>query len=139
MSQANASAQSSARTGARASQIDEERADYHRRLRAAGIYPDGEVPADMEVFRNQLARRIHMLINTWRGCPEPLCRRNRGCMAPHIECANIPRPSPEQMARDWPKVQAAVNKALQARLAAEYSLSFRDGAQRRTRNPEPQK
>lgn len=117
MSQANASAPLAARTGARAPQIDEERADYHRRLRAAGIYPDGEVPADMDVFRNQLARRIHMIINAWHGCKEPLCRRNRGCMAPNIHCANAPRPTPEQMARDWPKVQAEVYKALQAELA----------------------
>ena len=139
MSQAKASAPSPARTGDRAWRSVEARADYQRRLRAAGIDPDAEPPEDKDAFRNQLARRIAMFINSWRGCKEPLCRRNRGCMAPHIECANIPRPSPEQMARDWPKVQAAVNKALQARLAAEYSLSFRDGAQRRTRNPEPQK
>ncbi|MBI2714882.1 MAG: hypothetical protein HYX37_10570 [Rhizobiales bacterium] len=75
-----------------------------------------------------------MFINSWRGCKEPLCRRNRGCMAPNYNCANAPRSSPEQRARDWPRVQAQISKALRARLAAlggedaEKSLSFRDGA-----------
>jgi hypothetical protein len=117
MSQAKASAHSPAQTGDRPWQSEEGRADYQRRLRAAGIDPDAEPPPDMDAFRNQLARRIAMFINAWRGCKEPLCRRNRGCMAPDIHCANVARPSPEQLARDWPRVQAAVSKALQAEIA----------------------
>ena len=118
MSQANASTQSPARTDDRAPQSDETRqADFHRRLRAAGIDPESEGPADMDAFRYQLARMICMFLNKWRGCKEPLCQRNCGCMAPDNFCANVERPTPEQRARDWPKLQAKVYKALHARLA----------------------
>ena len=58
-----------------------------------------------------------MFVNRWHGCPERLCRRNRGCMAPDNFCANVERPTPEQMARDWPRVQAEVDKALKAEIA----------------------
>ena len=118
MSQAKASAPSPAPTGDRPWRSAEGRADYQRRLRAAGIDPDAEPPPDMDAFRTQLARRIAMFINAWRGCKEPLCRRNRGCMAPNFNCANAPRSTPEQRARNWPRVPAAVNKGLQGRLAA---------------------
>ena len=114
---ANTSVPSPARTGGRAPHTDKEQAEYQRRLRAAGIDPDAEPPQDKDAFRYQLARRIAMFINAWRGCKEPLCRRNRGCMAPNFNCANAPRPSPEERARDWPRVQAEVYKALQAEIA----------------------
>lgn len=118
MRQAKASAPSPVPSGDGVWESEEERADYDRRRRAAGIDPGADPDQDMDAFRNQLARQIYMLINNWRGCKEPLCRRHRGCMAPHIDCANLPRPTPEQMERDWPKVQAEFTKALQAALAA---------------------
>ncbi len=86
-------------------------------MRAAGIDPDGEGPEDMDAFRLQLARMIAMFLNEWHGCPERICRRNHGCMAPDIHCANVPQPSPEEMERDWPKVQFEVYKALKAEIA----------------------
>ena len=117
MSQAKASVPSPAQTGERAWRSDEARADYQRRLRAARIDPDAEPPSDMDAFRNQLARRIAMFINAWHGCKEPLCRRHRGCMAPDIHCANVRQPTPEEVERDWPRVQAEFYKALQAEIA----------------------
>ena len=117
MSQAKASAHSPTSTADRVWESDEERAAYRRRLRAAGLDPGADPEQDMDAFRNQLARRIYMLINNWRGCKEPLCRRHRGCMAPNIDCANLPRPTPEQMERDWPRVQAEFYKALKAEIA----------------------
>jgi hypothetical protein len=93
-------------------------ADYHRRLRAAGIDPEGEGPEDIEAFRYDLARRICMYLNTWHGCPEPLCRRNRGCMAPDNRCANVEKLSPEEEERGWREVQADVYKAVKAHIAA---------------------
>jgi hypothetical protein len=113
---ANASAPSPARTGARAPHTDKEQADYQRRLRAAGIKED-ECPENMDAFRLQLARQIAMFLNHWHGCKERLCRRNRGCMAPDIHCANVEQPSPEQRARDWPKLQYEVYTALKAEIA----------------------
>jgi hypothetical protein len=89
-------------------------ADYRRRLRAAGIDPDGEIPEDIDAFRYELARRIHMYLNTWHGCPESFCRRQRGCMAPNIACSNVERLSPEEEERRWREVQADVYKALDA-------------------------
>ncbi len=67
--------------------------------------------------RLQLARQISMFLNTWHGCPEKLCRRQRGCMAPDSRCVNVPRPSPEERARDWPKLQYEIYTALKVEIA----------------------
>ncbi len=113
---ANTSAPSPERAAKHLQRTDAEQADYRRRLRAAGIKED-EGPEDMDAFRLQLARQIAMLLNEWHGCPERLCQRNRGCMAPNIHCSNVELPSPEQQAEDWPKVQFEVRSALNKILA----------------------
>jgi hypothetical protein len=80
-------------------------ASYKRRLAAAGLTrrnDDDRQPRDMDALRDSIARRIAMAINEWRGCKEPLCRRNRGCMAPNISCSNarpLPPVSEEERAR----------------------------------------
>jgi len=61
-----------------------------QRRRLPDPFSDDEVPEDVDEFRNALARGINMFINTWQGCPEPVCRRARRCMAPNIGCSNAP-------------------------------------------------
>ena len=77
------------------------------------------VPDDADEFRDALTRRIYMFINAWHGCPELLCARNRGCMAPDNHCANVGPPSAEEMERDWPRVQAEIYNALKEHMAAQ--------------------
>src|SRR5947208_2183382 len=78
-------------------------ASYQRRLKAAGL--DGEIPEHMDEFRYGLARKISMYLDNWHGsCPELICQRNRGCMAPNIHCANAERESPEEIERGWHEV-----------------------------------
>lgn len=89
-------------------------ADHQRRLRLAGI--DGEPPEDIVAFRLQLARHFYMLINRWHGCPELLCRRNRGCMTPHIRCTNIEELPEDEFNRQWYAVKDDLYKALWAHL-----------------------
>jgi hypothetical protein len=92
--------------------------DYERRLKAAGLDND-TIPDDDDAFRFELARRITMFFNEWHGhCPEPLCQRNRGCMAPNNFCANVRQPSPEELWREWPSARAEVYTAVQEHLAA---------------------
>lgn len=89
---------------------------YHRRLKAAGLDSDA-IPEDIDEFRWQFARRIAMFIDDWHGCPERLCQRNRGCMAPNNNCTNAEPLPPDWQEKDWPRLQAEVHKALKARLA----------------------
>jgi hypothetical protein len=83
----------------------------------AGLFRDeadsDETPQDMDAFRDGLARRIVMLINDWKGCPEKRCRRQRGCMAPHSHCTNQPwlPPDPDAAAN----MLAEFRRALEAR------------------------
>ena len=95
-----------------------ELADYQRRLRAAGLDAGSDRAGDIDAIRNGIARRIHMYLNTWHGCPERLCRRNRGCMAPDNRCANVERLPPEEADRRWREVQPRIYKALKEHLAA---------------------
>jgi hypothetical protein len=90
----------------------------------AGTRPDA--PADdMDRFRNQLARRIAMLISDhekcWRRCKEPVCRRKRACAAPRIRCSNeppAPPATPDQVARTMARIQRELQKRL-AQIEAE--------------------
>lgn len=90
---------------------------YKRRLKAAGI-DDDTMPDDIDEFRFQLARCISMFLNQWHGCPELICQRNRGCMAPNNICTNVPQRSSEEIDREWRLVQAEIIQAVEAHLAA---------------------
>ena len=90
---------------------------YRRRAKAAGL-EGKEPPEDADEFRYALTRRIYMYLNNWPGCPERLCARHRGCMAPNIVCANFPQQSREEADREWRKVQGDVYRSLKAHLAA---------------------
>jgi hypothetical protein len=89
---------------------------FDRRLKAAGLDND-TIPDNADEFRYQLARRISMFVNHWHGCPELLCQRNRGCMAPNNSCTNIEKESDEERRRTWPQTQVEVYKALKEHIA----------------------
>ncbi len=90
---------------------------YQRRLKAAGL-DNNTMPEDADAYRFELARRICMFLDESAGCPELLCQRNRGCMAPDNFCANVPQASEEEVAREWPRVRAAFFEALEKHLVA---------------------
>jgi hypothetical protein len=97
-------------------------ADYRRRLMAAGIDPEDDPPDDMDAFRYRLARMITMHLNDWPGCPEQICRRMRGCMAPGGSCTNH-ADDPPMTDEEWDEVRPKIRKALDKRIA---SLGGRD-------------
>lgn len=85
---------------------------FQRRAKVAGL--DRVASADIDAFRLAMARRIAMLIDDWHGCPERICRRQRGCMAPKVNCSNRkpgPPPPPENVARVMARVLRAVAAA----------------------------
>ena len=90
-------------------------------MKAAGFRKDEEPPEDIDALRYALARRLTMIVNNWRGCPEPLCRRHRGCMAPHIHCANtLPaEATPEATARTLALVYRTMREAADKDAAEE--------------------
>ncbi len=90
---------------------------YRRRIKAAGLDND-TVPEDAVAFRLALARRIWMLLDEWHGCPELVCQRNRGCMAPHNFCANMPPSSEEEINQEWAAVRTDLLRSLKNHLIA---------------------
>ncbi len=66
---------------------DKAEANLARRLAAVGLDDDLD-DVDLDTFRYRLARRIDMFLNDFPGCPEKLCRRMRGCVAPNGRCEN---------------------------------------------------
>lgn len=91
-------------------------ADYARRVRAAGLDRDDGGPEDMDEFRRYLARKIVMFTNDWPGCPERICRRMRGCMAPTGDCANH-ADDPPMTREEWEVARVKIRRALDKRLA----------------------
>jgi hypothetical protein len=87
--------------------------------RGRGLFPE-QPPKDIDQFRLMMARRIAIFIGNrrraWRGCPEPVCRRQRACLAPRISCTNAEpvQHTPEQSARALAQVQRALRE-VQAR------------------------
>jgi hypothetical protein len=80
--------------------------------------PDGKLerPADMDVFRFALSRRIHTLLGDARRCREAVCRRMKRCAGPDLRCHRDfagPPVTPEQFSR----MQAELKRALERRLA----------------------
>jgi hypothetical protein len=86
-------------------------AAFNRRLKAAGIDRD-YMPQDQDEFRYHLARMISIYRNRWHGCPELLCQRNRGCMAPSSRCSNVPRLPPQEAERRWRLARPGIVKLL---------------------------
>lgn len=90
-------------------------ASFHRRVAAAGIDLNYQ-PEDMDEFRYRLARLITMYTNEWsHGCPQRLCRRNGGCMAPEGRCSNV-QYEPFSWER-WEPVRNEVRRALDEMIA----------------------
>jgi hypothetical protein len=102
------------------SEIGADSPTLESRMKAAGFRKDDAPHDNIDAMRTSLARRINMLINNWRGCPEPLCRRMSGCMAPRIRCTNAPprKEDPERTARTMALVYRALRES-PAREAAE--------------------
>lgn len=98
--------------------LEAERAADHRALRRAGIDPDATPPADIDEFRNALARRIAISIGNreraWRTCKEPRCRRARACLAPRIQCSNAPPPKPDPDGRRLARTLAQLRRTMEA-------------------------
>ena len=89
------------------------RADYKARLKAAGLDGDEDWDSlDMDDRRLRLARQIVMFMNEWTGCPEAICQRMRGCMAPDAYCANVPQPTEEELEAAWPQTLVTWRRAL---------------------------
>lgn len=88
---------------------------------AAKAASDDRPPQDMVAFRNELARRLHVIIGNqagyWRHCPQRCCRRARACRVPKSQCSGappMPEPTPEQASRAMAQFRAAMLKAAPA-------------------------
>lgn len=88
---------------------------------AAKAASDDLPPQDMVAFRNELARRLHVIIGNqqgyWRHCPQRCCRRARACRVPTMQCSGappMPETTPEQVARVKAELRAALMAAAPA-------------------------
>jgi hypothetical protein len=79
------------------------------------------MPADIDEFRNSLARRLTKIIGNrrraWRDCAEPSCRRTRSCMAPHIKCSNAAPGKPDPDGQRMAHMMAQLRRAHEAQAA----------------------
>ncbi len=67
---------------------------YKARLKAAGLSDD-----DWDSLNEFVRARLRaMWRDDWHGCRLPMCRRHRGCMAPHLYCSNRASRAPDRCA-----------------------------------------
>ena len=92
-------------------------ADLKARLKAAGLDGDDEDrdSLDMDDMRLRLARQIVMFMNEWPGCPEAICQRMRGCMAPGGDCRNAKQEPFD--AEAWHRDKVFIMRAIKRRIA----------------------
>jgi hypothetical protein len=72
------------------------RLDRERRLAAIADAEERARPGPIthEDVRLMLARRLSLLADHWRGCPERRCKRHRYCAKPRAKCTLDPAPDP---------------------------------------------
>jgi hypothetical protein len=85
---------------------------------------DGEPgPADIDELRRELARKAANIMQAWRTCRRPLCKRGRRCAA-HLACAGLEhRPLPPEHKR--PAIIANVYRQLKRAIAARQEPGSR--------------
>ena len=103
-------------------------ASYARRIKAAGLESDEELlradgGVDMDAMRERLTRKITMFLNQWHGCAEPLCLRNRGCMAPDGLCSNVDYGPEDADDPEWPQAKDEIYKMLQEEIERRGGLA----------------
>jgi hypothetical protein len=98
----------------------ERRRAARRSAQVKAMFP-AEPPKDVDKVRTILARKIAMSVGdqhkSWRGCPERMCRRQRACMAPRIECSNAPLVPPSTSEHQASSL-AMLKRMLREKLAA---------------------
>jgi hypothetical protein len=87
-------------------------------------------PTTHEDMREMMARRLTLMADLWRGCPERLCKRHRYCVHPRAKCTRHPERDPtplsdesrEMYQRIWTQMLAERAAAAPgASAAASYS------------------
>ena len=78
---------------------------YIRRDRKLAAIVDAEEkakgdPTTHEDLREMMARRMALMADLWRGCPERLCRRHRYCVHPRAKCTRHPEPDPTPLSEE---------------------------------------
>lgn len=97
-----------------------------RLLRASVKYAgpsdaDDAVPADPELARYALARKLLTFSRMPRRCREPVCRRSKRCAGPDMRCQrDFPQPpmTPEEDARVRAEVRRLLDREIARREAA---------------------
>jgi hypothetical protein len=99
------------------------------------VHDDADVPADIDVFRFAMARRIHTFVGAPRRCRDPLCRRHKLCAGPDMRCArDFPvHVSPQRSARE-----TAVLRRLLDREKARWGREEDEGASEQGRDARAQ-
>ncbi|HET7848417.1 MAG TPA: hypothetical protein VFL51_05075 [Pseudolabrys sp.] len=59
---------------------------------AAALDAQQPPPTTHEELRAILARRVYLLVDGWRDCPESVCQRHRYCVQPGAHCSAVPPP-----------------------------------------------
>lgn len=96
------------------------RAKRHRKLLAIAAALDAQQspPTTHEELRAILARRVYLLADGWRDCPERVCRRHRYCVQPGAHCSTAPPPDLSPLT---PEMRAALDAFYRRVVArAEY-------------------
>ncbi|MDI1342550.1 MAG: hypothetical protein PSV22_00420 [Pseudolabrys sp.] len=83
------------------------------------VSPEADgAPRDIDAFRQDLARRLHILVSNqlrcWCSCREPSCKRARACRAPQGHCSNRKPGKPVS------ERQSARSRAMLARALREH-------------------
>ncbi len=71
-------------------------------------------PKGKEEFERNLLRKMSDIMQHWRNCRVPKCRRGRGCASSRLFCLRR-NPAPAS-AQEWDHTAAQLRRAIQQRL-----------------------
>ncbi len=84
--------------------------------------PKSEAPKSQNELRLSLVRKLAIVLDGWRACPERVCRRQRGCASPRLTClqSEPARPlSPDKQAAMLARFQRDLRREMARRGLAQ--------------------
>jgi hypothetical protein len=79
---------------------------------------EGGTPFDEAALCASILRKLAIVLDEWRDCPERVCRRQRACASPRLLCLDK-EPERQVSPKHEAEVMAYLQRALKRRIAEQ--------------------
>ena len=77
------------------------------------------MPFDVDALRASILRKLAIIADEWRDCPDRACRRHRTCASPRMPCLNMQRERRPVSPKNEAEAKTFLQRALKRRSAGQ--------------------